>query len=104
MGIVCGKNPTKNHKKWYSEENRKIVIVGLPSSGKTTFCHKISKQSFLTHYDPTKVITEYRVTYDDQKWSLVDTPGETRLRMFWPHQYIGAHAIMFIVDASEEED
>ena len=66
-------------------------------------CRKLTEKLFITDYIPTKDTRTYKISYDDQKWHLVDTSGRKRDRVFWLHQFNYCHGIVFIIDVFDSE-
>jgi hypothetical protein len=118
----CLCKPSANHQKYLSSKISSPSGIGQYLTGKlyslafliparpvqllpinfVALCKKLTKKIFVSDYIPTKEITNYETSFDDQKWNIVDTPGEKRMRMMWSHLYVGANAIIYVLDAEDK--
>ena len=57
--------------------------------------------AFLYDHIPTKKPKDYKIHYEKQEWTLVDIGGAKRERMHWRFHLLGAHAIIFMIDAAD---
>jgi GTP-binding protein SAR1 len=78
-----------------------ICIIGLDRAGKS-----VIRNYLLTGKADaaTKATLAFDISkYSDQNifYSIVDFPGQTKLRIVWPQQYKYAKIVLYVVDASD---
>ena len=61
---------------WRSAEQRSIVILGLPGSGRTTFFRKLMDDKDARPPPPTIAYNAVSLTWSNEKYTLVDTGGD----------------------------
>jgi small GTP-binding protein len=93
-----------NHKLWYDKKKRKVLLLGLPKSGKTAFYEKLTKKGFLMTYTPTVDANIADVIYNNLTFILFDLSGGERQRIFWRHHFIGTQGVIFFIDIAETEE
>jgi len=84
-----------------------VLILGIDNSGKTTLLEKIKAE--YTEDDglppdkilPTVGLNIGRVEANNVKLVFWDLGGKTGLRSIWEKYYAEAHAVLFVMDASE---
>ncbi|KRX06969.1 P-loop containing nucleoside triphosphate hydrolase [Pseudocohnilembus persalinus] len=97
-----------NHNKYFNEAQRKIVLIGIENSGKTSLIKFLKKELFQEKYEPTKDADYHDIDYNiegDKKKKIqiiaVDNGGAQRQRIFWRHQYIGSQGIIYMINPDE---
>jgi len=93
-----------NHKLWYDKKKRKVLLLGLPKSGKTTFYEKLVKKGFLMTYTPTVDANIADVQYNNLTLILFDLSGGDRQRIFWRHHFLGTQGVIYFIDIAETEE
>ena len=106
-----GASNTKDHEAHFGKNNRKIVVLGLAQTGKSSmamltvdFCKKISEGKFIYDYITTEKPRFYEIQYEFQDWTLIDVGGTPRSSMHWRNFMEGAHGIVFMIDASKKQE
>jgi len=90
-----------NHKLWYDKKKRKILLLGFPKSGKTTFFEKMHSRDFKMPYEPTNDVNIGDIKYNNLNLILFDLAGGERQRIFWRHHFLGTQGVIFFIDISE---
>jgi small GTP-binding protein len=70
--------------------------------GKTTLLYKFKIGEAVATI-PTIGFNTEEVQYKNIRFSMWDVGGQERIRALWKHYYQGAHACIFMVDASDHE-
>ena len=65
-------------------------------------CRKLTDGAFLYDHIPTKKPRDYVIHYEKQEWTLVDIGGAKRERMHWRFHLLGAHGVIFMIDAADK--
>ena len=73
-----------------------------PKQGKTTLLYKFKIGEAVATI-PTIGFNTEEVQYKNIRFSMWDVGGQERIRALWKHYYQGAHACIFMVDASDHE-
>jgi len=86
---------------------RRIVIIGLDNSGKSTILNLLLKRNVGAVTVPTEGFNAESVNYkgDDGKLELTlwDLGGQDKLRGMWKHYFIGVQGVIFVVDATDAD-
>jgi len=90
-----------NHKLWYDKKKRKVLILGLPKSGKTTFYQKLMSNTFVMGYTPTSDVNMGDVKFNNLNLILFDLAGGERQRIFWRHHFLGTQGVVFFIDITD---
>eukprot|EP00959_Pyramimonas_sp_CCMP1952_P286298 5986553-Pyramimonas_sp.AAC.2 len=93
---------------WFQVEFR-VLILGIDKAGKTTLLEKI--KSLYTEFEglspdkilPTVGLNIGRAEAFNSKLVFWDLGGQTGLRTIWEKYYAEAHAVIFVVDATEAD-
>ena len=108
-----------NHDKYFGKDQRKVLILGFPGSGKTSIylCILAILESIThgkaadTKNQRTKDLTikdaklgPLFVTFFVTKPLIQDLSGGERQRIFWKQHYEGAQGIIFVISATAPED
>ncbi|GMR50805.1 hypothetical protein PENTCL1PPCAC_19901, partial [Pristionchus entomophagus] len=81
------------------KEEMELTLVGLQNSGKTTFVNVIASGQFTEDMIPTVGFNMRKIT----KGNLWDIGGQPRFRSMWERYCRGVNAIVFMVDAADED-
>mmetsp|Transcript_17013 Transcript_17013/g.41041 ORF Transcript_17013/g.41041 Transcript_17013/m.41041 type:complete len:180 (-) Transcript_17013:76-615(-) len=98
MGIAI----SKLWERLFSKGNFKMVIIGLDNAGKTTTLYKLSLGDVVAT-QPTIGSNVEQIVYKNIKFECWDLGGQESLRNSWKTYYIGAHAIILVVDSTDRE-
>jgi small GTP-binding protein len=82
--------------------NKKVVVCGLDSSGKTTLVSFLQNGTFMEH-TPTmgKEMTEMEV--QGVRINIMDMGGQKDFRELWLHEMSDAQCVIFMIDAYARE-
>jgi len=85
------------------KEEMELTLVGLQNSGKTTFVNVIASGQFTEDMIPTVGFNMRKITKGNVTIKLWDIGGQPRFRSMWERYCRGVNAIVFMVDASDED-
>lgn len=97
-----GLSLTKVWTRLIGKQDRKIVMVGLDAAGKTTVLYQMKLQEVLMTI-PTIGFNVETVEYRNLRLTVWDIGGQDRIRSLWKHYFMGAHAVIFVLDSSDRE-
>lgn len=80
----------------------KVVMVGLDNAGKTTILYRLHLGDVITS-TPTVGANVEEVVHRNVRFQVWDLGGQDKLRKVWSTYYIGAHAIVLVVDSLDRE-
>ncbi|KAI8347092.1 ARF-like protein [Mortierella sp. GBAus27b] len=98
MGIVL----TRLWRRLMSQEEVKIVIVGLDNAGKTTVLYKLLLNEVVVT-TPTIGSNVEEITYKNIKFLMWDIGGQESLRSSWKTYYVNTKAVIMVIDSSDKE-
>ncbi len=84
------------------EKDFKIIIVGLHNAGKTTILYKLALNEVVVT-QPTIGSNVEEVTHQNVKLQVWDLGGQESLRAAWDAYYENAEAVIYVVDAAEND-
>jgi|UniRef100_A0AC34GPL6 ADP-ribosylation factor-like protein 8 len=87
---------------FWSEE-MELTLVGLQGSGKTTFVNVIASNQFTEDMIPTVGFNMRKITKGNVTIKVWDIGGQPRFRSMWERYCRGVNAIVFMVDAADED-
>ena len=99
--LLLGNFITRIMSSWTQQET-KIVMVGLDAAGKTTVLYKLKLGEVITTA-PTIGFNVETVTYKKLDMTVWDIGGQDLLRKLWRHYYTNVDGIIFIVDSNDRE-
>ncbi|CAG9533102.1 ADP-ribosylation factor-like protein 8A [Acanthocheilonema viteae] len=85
------------------KEEMELTLVGLQNSGKTTFVNVIANGQFTEDMIPTVGFNMRKITKGNVTIKLWDIGGQPRFRSMWERYCRGVNAIIFMVDAADED-
>lgn len=85
------------------KEEMELTLVGLQNSGKTTFVNVIASGQFTEDMIPTVGFNMRKITKGNVTIKLWDIGGQPRFRSMWERYCRGVNAILFMVDAADED-
>ena len=85
-------------------KERRIVLLGLDSAGKTTLSRVLVGDDHAAETTPTMQGGEaVAVHVGDVLFRLWDVGGQSALRPYWRHFWAGCQGIIFMVDAADTD-
>ncbi|KAL4828202.1 hypothetical protein H8958_009551 [Nasalis larvatus] len=84
-------------------EEMELTLVGLQYSGKTTFVNVIASGQFNEDMIPTVGFNMRKITKGNVTIKLWDIGGQPRFRSMWERYCRGVSAIVYMVDAADQE-
>lgn len=87
-------------KKFLKDPN--LLILGLDNAGKTTLLRNLTMEK-VNNIEPTKGVNIKTIIQPDFKINVWDIGGQKQIRQYWSAYYDNADAIIYVVDASDEE-
>ncbi|ELP85589.1 ADP-ribosylation factor, putative [Entamoeba invadens IP1] len=86
----------------FGQKEANIIMVGLDGAGKTTILYQLKLKELVTTI-PTIGINVESVKVGGVSFSVMDLGGQSKIRPLWRHYYEDAKAVVFVVDASDNE-
>ena len=80
----------------------KVVMVGLDNAGKTTILYRLNLGDVITT-NPTVGSNVEEVTHRSVRFQVWDLGGQDKLRKVWSTYYVGAHAVILVIDSMDRE-
>lgn len=80
-----------------------LTILGLQNAGKTTLVNIISTGSFTEDRIPTVGFNMRRVQKGGVTLKMWDLGGQARFRTMWERYCRGVSAVVFVIDAADED-
>jgi len=90
-------------KSLFWKEEMELTLVGLQYSGKTTFVGVIASGDFTDDMIPTVGFNMRKVTKGNVTIKVWDIGGQPRFRSMWERYCRGVNAIVYMVDAADQE-
>ena len=84
------------------QKKARIVIVGLDNAGKTTLLHTMKTHHF-AQFEQTKSYTQEELEFGGIHMTCFDLGGHSVVRQSWSEYYLKADAVVFVIDASDNE-
>ncbi|KAI9014743.1 ADP-ribosylation factor family-domain-containing protein [Gaertneriomyces semiglobifer] len=97
------------YKQWTQKEEFYVIILGLDNAGKTTLLERIK-----TTFNPTPGLSPDKIAptvglnigkieLNKTRLNFWDLGGQRELHSIWEKYYSEAHAVVFVVDATDAE-
>ena len=87
-------------KKWFSNKETRILMLGLDAAGKTSVLYKLKLNETLTTI-PTIGFNMETVQYKKLLMNIWDVGGQDRLRPLWRHYFHNTQGLIFLVDCND---
>jgi len=81
-----------------------VSVVGLQSSGKTSFVNVLDVGGFMEDVVPTIAFNMRKVRRDNVTLKIWDVAGQSKYRGLWARYCRDSDAIVFIVDSHDKEN
>mmetsp|Transcript_10445 Transcript_10445/g.29516 ORF Transcript_10445/g.29516 Transcript_10445/m.29516 type:complete len:145 (+) Transcript_10445:119-553(+) len=97
-----GSDLSRSLRAWRARRLRRVVVVGLDNSGKTTAVRQIKGVEPSGSVPTTEA--EYReASYKGLTLLLTDVGGQQYLRPYWRHHFTGAQGVIYVVDSADRD-
>jgi small GTP-binding protein len=83
-----------------SIKKRKILLLGLDNSGKTTILNQLKHNKF-QQTAPTVGLNVESLTYKNLDFTVFDVGG--KIKTLWQHYYDNTDALIFVIDSTDKE-
>lgn len=87
----------------FFQQEMELTILGLQNAGKTTLVNLISTGDFTDDRIPTVGFNMRRVQKGGVTLKMWDLGGQARFRTMWERYCRGVSAVVFVIDAADEE-
>ncbi|XP_015751849.1 PREDICTED: ADP-ribosylation factor-like protein 5B [Acropora digitifera] len=87
---------------WFSNEEHKVIIVGLDNAGKTTILYQFL-MSEVVHTSPTIGSNVEEVVWKNIRFLMWDIGGQESLRSAWNTYYTNTEFLIVVVDSTDRE-
>lgn len=98
-----GKISKFNHVRWFGKNHRRVIILGLQHSGKSTLTQVLTSE-FERAAKPLPEIGCYKIKVDKLTLSLYDLKGDSQSKFFWRHHFEGSQGVVFVLDLTKPEE
>lgn len=88
---------------YFFNQEMELTILGLQNAGKTTLVNLLSTGEFSDDRIPTVGFNMRRVKKGGVTLKIWDLGGQARFRTMWERYCRGVSAVVFVVDAADEE-
>merc|ERR1739845_102108 len=85
-----------------SNQEMRILMVGLDAAGKTTILYKLKLGEVVTTI-PTIGFNVETVEYKNINFTVWDVGGQDKIRKLWRHYYQNTQGLIFVVDSSDRD-
>lgn len=92
----------RRHSLFFQQE-MELTILGLQNAGKTTLVNLIATGDFTDDRIPTVGFNMRRVQKDGVTLKMWDLGGQARFRTMWERYCRGVTAVVFVIDAADED-
>ena len=87
----------------FSNQQARILMVGLDAAGKTTILYKLKLNETVTTIPTIGFNVETVSPTKNVTFTVWDVGGQEKLRPLWRHYFKGAEGLIFVVDSSDQE-
>jgi len=101
MGFYLSRLFSKIASGFSSEQEFKIIIVGLNNAGKTTILYKLALNEVIVT-QPTIGSNVEEVAHNNLKMQVWDLGGQETLRNSWDAYYQNTNAVIYVIDAADD--
>merc|ERR1719248_525648 len=83
-----------------SDNEARILVLGLDNSGKTTILKKLSEED-ISHVMPTQGFNVKSLVQDGFKLNVWDIGGQKTIRPYWSNYFEASDALIYVIDSSD---
>ena len=84
-----------------SDNEARILVLGLDNAGKTTILKKLSKEE-IAHIMPTQGFNIKKLAVGDFSLNVWDIGGQKTIRPYWRNYYENTDCLIYVVDSADE--
>ena len=84
-----------------SENEARLLVLGLDNSGKTTILKKMSGED-IDHIMPTQGFNIKSLTSSGFKLNVWDIGGQRTIRPYWRNYFENTDALVYVIDSADE--
>merc|ERR1712083_827558 len=99
---TMGLSFTKLFSRFFSNQEMRLLMVGLDAAGKTTILYKLKLGEVVTTI-PTIGFNVETVEYRNIKFTVWDVGGQDKIRRLWRYYYQGTQGLIFVVDTNDRD-
>lgn len=90
----------------YYYREKKVIILGLDSSGKSTILNQLlkypkKKANKEPYMPPTLGFNMQKTTFKNKRYSFWDLSGNYNIRKYWKCYFTGCNGVIFVIDATD---
>eukprot|EP00928_Gymnodinium_smaydae_P090505 TRINITY_DN742_c0_g1_i10.p2 TRINITY_DN742_c0_g1~~TRINITY_DN742_c0_g1_i10.p2 ORF type:complete len:182 (+),score=61.22 TRINITY_DN742_c0_g1_i10:98-643(+) len=83
-----------------TENEARILVLGLDNAGKTTILKKLSEED-ISHIMPTQGFNIKSLTHEGFKLNVWDIGGQKTIRPYWSNYFESTDALVYVIDSSD---
>jgi ADP-ribosylation factor-like protein 3 len=83
-----------------SDQEARLLVLGLDNSGKTTILKKLSDED-ITHIMPTQGFNIKSLMHDGFKLNVWDIGGQKSIRPYWRNYFDQTDALIYVIDSAD---
>ena len=83
-----------------TDNEARILVLGLDNSGKTTILKKLSEED-ITHIMPTQGFNIKSLAHGDFKLNVWDIGGQKSIRPYWRNYFDQTDALIYVIDSAD---
>ncbi|EDO28892.1 predicted protein [Nematostella vectensis] len=87
---------------WFSNEEHKVIIVGLDNAGKTTILYQFLMNE-VVHTSPTIGSNVEEIVWKNIHFIMWDIGGQESLRSAWNTYYTNTEFLILVIDSTDRE-
>ena len=84
-----------------SDQEARLLVLGLDNSGKTTILKKLSDED-ITQIMPTQGFNIKSLMHEGFKLNVWDIGGQKSIRPYWRNYYDQTDALIYVVDSADK--
>jgi len=83
-----------------TDQEFRILVLGLDNSGKTTILKKLSDED-ITHIMPTQGFNVKSLMHEGFKLNVWDIGGQKMIRPYWRNYFDSCDALIYVIDSAD---
>lgn len=97
-----GSSMSRSIRTWKGRKLRRVLLVGLDNSGKTTLLNKFMQKKDISTV-PTRESEYIQTNYKRYQLLITDVGGQETLRPYWRHHFTGSQGVVYVIDSSDKD-